>query len=275
MDAIDEKIIAELTRNARLSHSELAGRVLLSRNAVRQRIDGWSGTATSLATPSSVRARTPAMSSRRSSSSTARTACAEATSWPHSRAFRRSSSVRSSAATTTSWCAWRRPRLERARVVWENIAQMPGVRDTVTALTLSSIVNRPRRNGVPRHRGEQRRHRHFPVQSTVIIKTTTSTPVAKVSSTPRRSPWRCGEKDRRRAHRPGGLAGQVLLLGGDLRRRAARRSGVDHSAVEAVGADLGVDPASGDQPGLDPELAGHDLVGLAQAFDVGRFGRHE
>ena len=34
--------------------------------------------------------------------------------------------------------------LERVRVIWEDIAQMPGVRDTVTALTLSSIVNRPR-----------------------------------------------------------------------------------------------------------------------------------
>ncbi|WP_342669597.1 AsnC family transcriptional regulator, partial [Streptomyces yerevanensis] len=33
VDAIDEKIIAELTRNARISHSELAGKVLLSRNA--------------------------------------------------------------------------------------------------------------------------------------------------------------------------------------------------------------------------------------------------
>ncbi|WP_231976404.1 AsnC family transcriptional regulator [Streptomyces sp. 3214.6] len=30
MDAIDEKIIAELTRNGRVSHSELAARVLLS-----------------------------------------------------------------------------------------------------------------------------------------------------------------------------------------------------------------------------------------------------
>ncbi|TDD31581.1 AsnC family transcriptional regulator, partial [Saccharopolyspora elongata] len=39
MDAIDEKIIAELSRNARISHAELAHRVLLSRNAVRQRIE--------------------------------------------------------------------------------------------------------------------------------------------------------------------------------------------------------------------------------------------
>ncbi|CAL9346633.1 hypothetical protein SUDANB1_00375 [Streptomyces sp. enrichment culture] len=39
MDGTDEKIIAELTRNARISHSDLAGKVLLSRNAVRQRIE--------------------------------------------------------------------------------------------------------------------------------------------------------------------------------------------------------------------------------------------
>ncbi|MFF6881479.1 AsnC family transcriptional regulator [Streptomyces sp. NPDC012474] len=144
MDAIDEKIIAELTRNARLSHSELASRVLLSRHAVRQRIErlerhghiaGYTIVRPGEDTGNVV---------SRSSSSTARTACAEATSWPHSRAFRRSSSVRSSAATTTSWCAGTAS-LERVRVVRENIAQMPGVRDTVTALTLSSIVNRPLR----------------------------------------------------------------------------------------------------------------------------------
>ncbi|MDX2682591.1 Lrp/AsnC ligand binding domain-containing protein [Streptomyces soliscabiei] len=34
--------------------------------------------------------------------------------------------------------------LERVRSIWEEIAKMPGVRDTVTTLTLSSIVNRPR-----------------------------------------------------------------------------------------------------------------------------------
>ena len=32
--------------------------------------------------------------------------------------------------------------LERVRGIWEDIAKMPGVRDTVTALTLSSVVNR-------------------------------------------------------------------------------------------------------------------------------------
>jgi len=39
VDAIDEKIVAELTRNARVSYAELAGKVLLSRNAVQQRIE--------------------------------------------------------------------------------------------------------------------------------------------------------------------------------------------------------------------------------------------
>ncbi|TVZ76754.1 Lrp/AsnC family transcriptional regulator [Streptomyces sp. BK340] len=38
-DELDRRILAELTRNARIPHAELADRVLLSRNAVRQRID--------------------------------------------------------------------------------------------------------------------------------------------------------------------------------------------------------------------------------------------
>ena len=39
LDQIDQRIFAELTKNARMSHAELATKVLLSRNAVRQRID--------------------------------------------------------------------------------------------------------------------------------------------------------------------------------------------------------------------------------------------
>jgi DNA-binding Lrp family transcriptional regulator len=41
------------------------------------------------------------------------------------------------------------PSLERVRCIWEDIAQMPGVRDTVTALTLSRVVNRPREEQGP------------------------------------------------------------------------------------------------------------------------------
>ncbi len=39
LDRADERILAELTKNARISHAELAARINLSRNAVRQRID--------------------------------------------------------------------------------------------------------------------------------------------------------------------------------------------------------------------------------------------
>ena len=39
LDPLDERIIAELTLNARAAHAELATKVNLSRNAVRQRIE--------------------------------------------------------------------------------------------------------------------------------------------------------------------------------------------------------------------------------------------
>ncbi|GAB7531242.1 Lrp/AsnC family transcriptional regulator [Pseudomonas sp. 3A(2025)] len=39
LDPQDERILAELVANARISHAELGGRVNLSRNAVRQRIE--------------------------------------------------------------------------------------------------------------------------------------------------------------------------------------------------------------------------------------------
>lgn len=39
LDRADERILAELTRNARIPHAELAEKVNLSRNAVRQRIE--------------------------------------------------------------------------------------------------------------------------------------------------------------------------------------------------------------------------------------------
>lgn len=39
LDPLDERIIAELRLNARAAHAELATKVNLSRNAVRQRIE--------------------------------------------------------------------------------------------------------------------------------------------------------------------------------------------------------------------------------------------
>ncbi|MFZ6049364.1 Lrp/AsnC family transcriptional regulator [Pseudomonas sp. CR3202] len=39
LDPLDERILAELTANARIAHAELGDKVNLSRNAVRQRIE--------------------------------------------------------------------------------------------------------------------------------------------------------------------------------------------------------------------------------------------
>ena len=39
LDPLDERILAELTANARIAHVELGAKVNLSRNAVRQRIE--------------------------------------------------------------------------------------------------------------------------------------------------------------------------------------------------------------------------------------------
>lgn len=39
LDPLDERILAELTANARIAHAELGAKVNLSRNAVRQRIE--------------------------------------------------------------------------------------------------------------------------------------------------------------------------------------------------------------------------------------------
>jgi DNA-binding Lrp family transcriptional regulator len=39
LDPLDERIITELTLNSRISHAELASKINLSRNAVRQRIE--------------------------------------------------------------------------------------------------------------------------------------------------------------------------------------------------------------------------------------------
>lgn len=38
-DRADERILAELARNARIPHAEIADKINLSRNAVRQRIE--------------------------------------------------------------------------------------------------------------------------------------------------------------------------------------------------------------------------------------------
>ncbi|MEU0588928.1 AsnC family transcriptional regulator [Streptomyces sp. NPDC006132] len=144
MDAIDEKIITELTRNGRISHSELASKVLLSRNAVRQRIER-------LEREGHVAGYTIV----RAGADTSDVVSALVLVYRQDRmrggdvlaALRRIPEVVICEILSGDFDVMVRleaASLERIRNIWEDIAEMPGVRDTVTALTLSRVVNRPR-----------------------------------------------------------------------------------------------------------------------------------
>lgn len=146
MDAIDEQIIAELTRNARISHAALGQRVSLSRNAVRQRVErlerqGHIGGYT-LVRPSSGPDRG--------------TVAAHVLVYRQDRlrggevlaALGRIPEVVACDVLSGQFdllVSVEAASLERVQGIWEQIAQMPGVRDTVTALALSRVVSRPRR----------------------------------------------------------------------------------------------------------------------------------
>ncbi|MFJ2968634.1 Lrp/AsnC family transcriptional regulator [Streptomyces collinus] len=144
MDAIDEKIITELTRNGRISHSELASKVLLSRNAVRQRIER-------LEREGHVAGYTIV----RAGADTSDVVSALVLIYRQDRmrggdvlaALQRIPEVVICEILSGDFDVMVRleaASLERIRNIWEDIAEMPGVRDTVTALTLSRVVNRPR-----------------------------------------------------------------------------------------------------------------------------------
>ena len=144
MDAIDQKIVAELTRNARVPYAELASKVLLSRNAVRQRIErlerqgpiaGYTIVRAGAENGDMVSALVLVYRQDRMRGGDV---LAAITRIPEVVICEILSGdfdimVRLEAAS-----------LERIRAIWEDIARMPGVRDTVTSLTLSSVVNRRR-----------------------------------------------------------------------------------------------------------------------------------
>ncbi|MCQ9132281.1 MULTISPECIES: AsnC family transcriptional regulator [Streptomyces] len=146
MDAIDERIITELTRNARISHAELGRRVRLSRNAVRQRVErlerqGHIGGYTIVRPPSGRDRETVAAHVLVYREDRMRGADVLA-------ALKRIPEVVSCDVLSGQFdllVSVEADSLERVRGIWEQMAQMPGVRDTVTALTLSRVVSRPRR----------------------------------------------------------------------------------------------------------------------------------
>lgn len=144
MDAIDQKIVAELTRNARVSYAELASKVLLSRNAVRQRIERLER-----------QGHIAGYTIVRAGAETGEVVSAMVL--VHRQDRMRGGDVLAAISRIPEvvlceilsgdfdiMVRLEAPSLERIRGIWEDIARMPGVRDTVTALTLSSVVNRRR-----------------------------------------------------------------------------------------------------------------------------------
>lgn len=146
LDAIDEMIISELTRNARLSHAELGHRVLLSRNAVRQRVDR-------LERQGHIRGYTIVRGGGDGDGQDTASAVVLVYRQDRLRGGDVLAALKSIPEVVICdvlsgefdlMVRIEATSLERVRGIWEHIAQMPGVRDTVTALTLSQVVNRLR-----------------------------------------------------------------------------------------------------------------------------------
>lgn len=141
LDRIDQSILAELTRNARISHAELAGKVLLSRNAVRQRIDrmerqGYIQGYTVVAGAPGQGLVSAFLMVYRKDRVRGADVIALLQSIPEVVLCDVVSGdfdllVRVEARS-----------LERIQEIWEQIAATPGVADTVTAMTLSNYVRR-------------------------------------------------------------------------------------------------------------------------------------
>ncbi len=141
LDQIDQRILAELTKNARMSHAELATKVLLSRNAVRQRIErmerqGYIQGYTIVAGPPGQGPVSAFLMVYRKDRVRGADVISVLRSIPEVILCDVVSGdfdllVRIEARS-----------LERVQEIWEQIAAIPGVADTVTAMTLSSYIRR-------------------------------------------------------------------------------------------------------------------------------------
>lgn len=141
LDHIDQKILAELTKNARVSHAELASRVLLSRNAVRQRVDR-------LERQGYIQGYTIVAGSVGQS-------MVSAFLMIYRKDRMRGADVLAALRTIPEvvlcdvlsgdfdlLVRLEARSLDRVQEIWEQIAALPGVGDTVTALTLSNVIRR-------------------------------------------------------------------------------------------------------------------------------------
>lgn len=143
LDRADERILAELTRNARIAHAELAEKVGLSRNAVRQRIErlerdgvirgytlvtGEGNTRTSVIAAMMFVYRHDRMRGGdviQALKSMPEIVSCDVMSGDFDLV------VRVEAATA-----------DRVREIWQHVSALAGVRDTLTAFALSSMIKR-------------------------------------------------------------------------------------------------------------------------------------
>ena len=141
LDQIDQKIFAELSKNARISHAELATKVLLSRNAVRQRIDRMErhGHIQGYTVVAGATGQSPVsaflMVYRKD-----RVRGADVIS-----ALRSIPEIILCDVVSGDFDLLLRVEartLARVQEIWEQVAALPGVTNTVTALTLSSVIRR-------------------------------------------------------------------------------------------------------------------------------------
>ncbi|ASY57769.1 MULTISPECIES: Lrp/AsnC family transcriptional regulator [Sinorhizobium] len=142
LDRTDEQILVELKANARISHAELSAKVNLSRNAVRVRIER-------LERQGFIKGYTIVTGD--GSSQHVTTALIFV--YRHDRmrggdviqALRKIPEVVACDVMTGDFDLLVRvesPEADRIRQIWQLIAEMPGVRDTLTAFALSSVIRK-------------------------------------------------------------------------------------------------------------------------------------
>lgn len=143
-DLIDQRILAEMRANARISHAQLGGIVRLSRTAVRQRVerlerDGW------------IRGYTIIEKGSDAASGVSATMLV----YRHDRVRGTDVVIALQAIPEIVQCdvvtgeydlivRVEADSSERVREVWRRVADLPGVRDITTAMTLATVISRHR-----------------------------------------------------------------------------------------------------------------------------------
>ncbi|MFC8038064.1 Lrp/AsnC family transcriptional regulator [Paenarthrobacter sp. NPDC057355] len=141
-DGIDEQILAELRRNARISLAQLGGKVLLSRNAVRQRIErmerdgyitGYTITETASDGAATVNAVLLIQRHDRMRGSDVIAGL---------RAIPEIATCDVVSGELDLIVRVEAPDAGRIREIWREVSEFPGVRDITTALSLSTVIDR-------------------------------------------------------------------------------------------------------------------------------------